>query len=169
MAAGRNPAQAGRLDTKYGRFGPKYGRLALITPLSRASQRYAAEIVDDPAAGTCNHAENKNCIPRAVIPAELAAFKAWRADKNEAAAIAALQEAVSALAFAPYNMPPMWYYPSRQCLGYALLNAAAPTGDAAAALEVFNEDLEEYPKNGYSLLGAAQVREGEGEREGERE
>ena len=125
---------------------------------ARAAQRHALEIVDDVAKTTCDLARNKGCIPRAVIPAELAAFRAWKVEKDGVAAIAALREAVAALAIAPYNMPPQWYYPSRQCLGFALLHAEKPAGDAAAALQVFLDDLEEYPKNGYSLLGAAQVR-----------
>ncbi len=45
--------------------------------------------------------------------------------------------------------PPFWYYPTRQSLGAALLAA----GTAEAAEGVYRRDLEDYPRNGWSLFG----------------
>ena len=49
----------------------------------------------------------------------------------------------------PYTEPPFWYYPTRQSLGAALLAA----NDAAGAESVYHRDLEDYPRNGWSLFG----------------
>ena len=46
----------------------------------------------------------------------------------------------------------------RPYLGAALLEA----GDAQGALEVFHQDLETYPENGWSLHGLAQAQAGLG-------
>ena len=52
----------------------------------------------------------------------------------------------------PYTEPPPWYAPPRQTLGAILLEH----GDAVRAEAVYREDLRQYPKNGWSLLGLAQ-------------
>jgi tetratricopeptide (TPR) repeat protein len=49
----------------------------------------------------------------------------------------------------PYREPEFWYYPTRQSLGHALLL----NKDFEAAVEVFNKDLENYPRNGWSFYG----------------
>jgi len=49
----------------------------------------------------------------------------------------------------PYTEPPFWYYPTRQSLGAALLAA----NDATDAESVYRRDLENYPRNGWSLFG----------------
>ena len=51
----------------------------------------------------------------------------------------------------PYMEPPYWYYPVRQSLGVALLQA----GRAKEAERVFRQDLAEHPRNGWSLFGLA--------------
>ena len=48
---------------------------------------------------------------------------------------------------------PNWHYPVRQCWGAVLLKA----GRAAAAEAVFRADLQQYMRNGWSLLGLVQV------------
>ena len=48
-----------------------------------------------------------------------------------------------------YDEPPPWYYPIRESLGAALLQA----GDAAAAEQVFREGLAHSPHNGRMLFG----------------
>ncbi len=48
-----------------------------------------------------------------------------------------------------YDEPPLWYYPIRQSLGRALLEA----GDAEGAERVYREDLDRFPANGWSLYG----------------
>jgi len=57
-----------------------------------------------------------------------------------------------------YNEPPTWYYPVRQSLGMALLAARQP----AEAERVYREDLERFPRNGWSLYGLAQSLELQG-------
>jgi len=52
----------------------------------------------------------------------------------------------------PYTEPPFWYYPTRHSLGKALLAA----GEAAGAEAVYRADLEQYPRNGWSLFGLLQ-------------
>lgn len=58
----------------------------------------------------------------------------------------------------PYIEPPAWYFPVRQALGAALLEAGKPA-DAEA---VYREDLRQYPKNGWSLFGLAQSLKAQG-------
>ncbi|MFL2755474.1 MAG: hypothetical protein ACJ0BF_05160 [Gammaproteobacteria bacterium] len=49
----------------------------------------------------------------------------------------------------PYTEPPFWYYPTRQTLGHVLLESEKPY----EAIKTFKEDLEDYPKNGWSYFG----------------
>jgi tetratricopeptide (TPR) repeat protein len=51
-----------------------------------------------------------------------------------------------------FTEPPPWYFPVRQALGAVLLQA----GRAAAAEQVYREDLQRNPRNGWSLFGLAQ-------------
>src|SRR5262249_890998 len=51
-----------------------------------------------------------------------------------------------------FTEPPPWYFPVRQALGAVLLQA----GRAREAEEVYREDLERNPNNGWSLFGLAQ-------------
>ena len=60
-----------------------------------------------------------------------------------------LEHAVSLQDALNYTEPPPWYFPTRQALGAALLEAARPV-DAEA---VYRRDLEENPANGWSLYG----------------
>lgn len=57
-----------------------------------------------------------------------------------------------------YNEPPTWYYPMRHSLGMALLAA----NQAKEAERVYREDLERFPRNGWSLFGLAQALERQG-------
>ncbi len=59
----------------------------------------------------------------------------------------------------PYMEPPPWYAPPRQTLGALLLKEDR----AEEAEAVYREDLRQYPKNGWSLLGLAQSLEAQGE------
>jgi tetratricopeptide (TPR) repeat protein len=56
-----------------------------------------------------------------------------------------------------FTEPPPWYYPVRQSLGAALLQAGRP----AEAEEVYREDLRRNPNNGWSLFGLAQALRGQ--------
>jgi tetratricopeptide (TPR) repeat protein len=57
-----------------------------------------------------------------------------------------------------YDEPPLWYYPIRQSLGRALLEAGRP----ADAEREYRLDLDRFPENGWSLFGltAALVAQG---------
>lgn len=60
-----------------------------------------------------------------------------------------LERAVAAEDELGYSEPPLWFFPLRQALGIALLRA----GDAERAEKVLREDLEKFPRNGWSLYG----------------
>jgi tetratricopeptide (TPR) repeat protein len=75
--------------------------------------------------------------------------------------IAELEAAVAIQDDLSYIEPPAWFYPVRQNLGAALLEA----GRAAEAEAVYRADLEQYPNNGWSLFGLAQSLEAQGKSE----
>jgi len=77
------------------------------------------------------------------------------------AGIAALEQAVALQDALTYMEPPPWYFPTRQALGAALLDA----GRAAQAEAVYRADLEQYPRNGWSLYGLAQSLAAQGKRD----
>jgi TolA-binding protein len=54
--------------------------------------------------------------------------------------------------------PPYWYYPVRQSLGAALLQA----GRAEDAERMFEESLEQFPKSGWSLYGLMKAQQAQG-------
>ena len=68
------------------------------------------------------------------------------------AAIEHFLQAVTAQDGLPYMEPPFWYYPTRQSLGMSLLKA----GRYAEAEAVYRKDLEDYPRNGWSMFGLIQ-------------
>ena len=77
-------------------------------------------------------------------------------------AVLAFEEAVALQDALPYTEPPFWYYPTRQSLGAALL---ASDRDAEAQA-VFEEDLEQYPMNGWSMFGLAEALRRQGDEAG---
>ena len=64
-------------------------------------------------------------------------------------AIVSFKEAVMLQDTLPYTEPPFWYYPTRQTLGHTLLMNKS---FEEAAL-VFEKDLRDYPRNGWSYYG----------------
>jgi tetratricopeptide (TPR) repeat protein len=70
------------------------------------------------------------------------------AEGNWADAVAALEEAVKGQEALPYTEPAYWYYPARQSLGVALINA----GRAQEAMDVLQRSLLEAPNNGWALF-----------------
>lgn len=80
------------------------------------------------------------------------------AEKRYDDAIGNFQVAVETQDELPYTEPPFWYYPTRQSLGKALLSAGKPA-DAEA---VYRADLDQYPRNGWSLFGLAQSLKAQG-------
>jgi predicted Zn-dependent protease len=63
-----------------------------------------------------------------------------------------LREAVAIEDKIPYDEPPGWHAPVRQALGATLLAARRP----ADAEQVYREELQRNPGNGWSLYGLAQ-------------
>ena len=110
-----------------------------------ANDAELAKLAFDPAGGT---AQQRLRVGLHHLRGELAAA---RGDLEAAAA--ALEEAVWVQDSMNYIEPPAWYFPVRQALGAVLLQ----DGRAAEAEAVYRKDLEQYPKNGWSLFGLAQA------------
>lgn len=87
------------------------------------------------------------------VAAELAAARG-----EHAAAISALREAVAIEDAIPYDEPPGWHAPVRHTLGAVLLDA----GRAGEAEQVYREELQRNPGNGWSLFGLARSLELQG-------
>ena len=83
----------------------------------------------------------------------LAKASVAQAKGDHAARIEHLRAAVDAEHNLPYMEPSFWWYPTRQTLAAALLKA----GRAAEAEREFRLDLEEFPRNGWSLFGLLQA------------
>ena len=81
---------------------------------------------------------------------------------DTANAVLAFEEAVTLQDALPYTEPPFWYYPTRQSLGAALL----ASNRLAEAQAVFEEDLEQYPMNGWSMFGLAEALRRQGDETG---
>ncbi|MGF1610888.1 MAG: tetratricopeptide repeat protein [Kiloniellales bacterium] len=62
----------------------------------------------------------------------------------------------------PYMEPPFWYYPVRQSLGAALLQAGRPE----AAAEAFEASLKRVPNNGWALYGLSEAQKAMGDAAG---
>ncbi|MDA0680388.1 MAG: hypothetical protein O3A13_12410 [Proteobacteria bacterium] len=92
-------------------------------------------------------------IADALIEGEIA-----MAEKRYADAVGHFRVAVDTQDELPYTEPPFWYYPTRHSLGKALLAA----DDAAGAEDVYRTDLNEYPRNGWSLFGLVQALNAQG-------
>ncbi|MFT5330814.1 MAG: tetratricopeptide (TPR) repeat protein [Parasphingorhabdus sp.] len=80
---------------------------------------------------------------------------------NPDLAVSHFERAVAKQDSLPYTEPPFWYYPTRQSLGQALLEAGRP----AEAEAVYRKDLEDYPHNGWSMSGLATALEQQGKME----
>jgi len=85
-------------------------------------------------------------IARRVLQGKLAGARG-----SEDAMVNHLRAAVELQDSLPYMEPPYWYYPVRQSLGAALLQAGRP----AEAETVYREDLAYFAENGWSLHGLA--------------
>jgi len=62
----------------------------------------------------------------------------------------------------PYLEPPYWYYPVRQSLGAALLQA----GRGEEAVRVFQRSLADVPNNAWSLYGLMEAQKATGDTAG---
>jgi tetratricopeptide (TPR) repeat protein len=86
-------------------------------------------------------------IARDVLGAKIALAR-----KDNAAAIAQLQEAVTVQDTLKYDEPEDWFFPVRESLGAVMLM----DGNAVGAEKVFREDLDRHPRNPRSLFGLEQ-------------
>jgi len=100
-----------------------------------------------------NKAKDIMVIAENVLGAKIAAAK-----HDTAGEIAMLKTAVSVQDSLKYGEPPDWFFPVRESLGAALLMK----GDAAAAEQVFRDDLERNPRNPRSLFGLQQALKAQG-------
>ena len=120
-----------------------------------AAQREADAIAElahtadfsDLAAGGVPAAEVL-AIARHVVRARIA-----QAQGDPAGAVTAFEQAVALEDQLPYTEPPFWYYPLRQSLGAALLQAGR-TDEAELA---FRASLARAPNNGWALYGLREV------------
>eukprot|EP00039_Didymoeca_costata_P006750 m.93031 g.93031 ORF g.93031 m.93031 type:complete len:591 (+) comp13377_c0_seq6:77-1849(+) len=125
--------------------------------LNRTALSLADKFTDLSIAAIMSNSTYPNLNYTVMIPSELKAARAWRVDKDHAKAIKHLEELVNADDYNPYMEPPLWYYPPRQCLGFALMHAPPPVRDITRALSVFQQDLSEFVENAWSLYGAAEA------------
>jgi tetratricopeptide (TPR) repeat protein len=100
-----------------------------------------------------NKAKDVLKIARDVLSAKVALAK-----KDNAGAIALLQNAVAVQDTLKYSEPEDWFFPVRESLGAALLI----NGDKAGAEKVFREDLDHHPRNPRSLFGLQQALKAQG-------
>ena len=87
-------------------------------------------------------------LARAVIEGRVT-----QAQGNLSVAIARFEEAAALQDTLPYTEPPYWYYPVRQTLAAALLQA----GRLPEAEDQFQRALKRAPANGWSYYGLLQV------------
>ena len=87
-------------------------------------------------------------IARTVVLARVA-----QASGNKVAAVARFERAAELQDALPYTEPPYWYYPIRQSLAAALLQA----GRYAEAERQFQRALARAPANGWSYYGLAEL------------
>jgi tetratricopeptide (TPR) repeat protein len=85
-----------------------------------------------------------------------------QAEGDHEQAVREFQVAVEIQDSLPYLEPPYWYYPVRQSLGAALLDA----GQAEEAEQAFREALVEAPNNGWALFGLMRAQEALGDEAG---
>jgi tetratricopeptide (TPR) repeat protein len=109
----------------------------------------ALEVPDFPGASLTRLANR-------ILAAELAGLR-----DNTERRIRGLEEAVGLQDKLPYMEPPYWYFPVRQGLGAALVQA----GRYAEAEKAYHEDLKRQPENGWSLFGLLQCLRARGDTE----
>jgi tetratricopeptide (TPR) repeat protein len=93
-------------------------------------------------------------LARTVIAARIAQ---GQGDFNTA--VARFEEAAAIQDMLPYTEPPYWYYPVRQSLAAALLQA----GRLAEAEEQFQRALKRAPANGWSYFGLVELYKARGD------
>jgi tetratricopeptide (TPR) repeat protein len=92
------------------------------------------------------------------IASDVLGAKIAMAKKDNAGAIAMLQDAVAVQDKLNYGEPPDWFSPVRESLGAVMLM----NGDSAGAEQVFRADLDRNPRNPRSLFGLQQALKAQG-------
>jgi tetratricopeptide (TPR) repeat protein len=144
--------------------GLAHARKGALDQAAREAQALHA-IALDPAMAQVSFFDINNAAAVLRVADALLRGELLRAQGRQDAAIAALREAAIAEDALAYNEPADWPLPVRPYLGAALLEA----GDAGAAAEVFAQDLQTYPHNGWSLFGLAQAQQKLGQADAARE
>ena len=90
----------------------------------------------------------------------LVTARVLQAKGNTRAAITNFRQAAELQDALPYTEPPYWYYPIRQSLGAALLQA----GRYADARQQFELALRRAPSNGWSYYGLAELHKARGDK-----
>lgn len=129
-----------------------YTRTCALTALNRLPEARAEKALFEQAAAAVpkdwrfgnNSAADILAIASRVLEAEMAA----REGRFEVA-VPKLQEAARLEDALKYDEPPDWIQPVRHTLGAVLLKAGKP----ADAEQVYRQDLQRYPGNGWGLLG----------------
>lgn len=124
---------------RQGEVGAASAEHAALVPLLATDMILELDGADYPASTILRVAES-------LVRGELA-----MAGGDVRSAVEYFEAAVATQDELPYTEPPFWYYPTRQSLGEALLAA----GDASAAEAVYRTDLEDHPRNGWSMFGLA--------------
>jgi tetratricopeptide (TPR) repeat protein len=97
------------------------------------------------------------------IAVQLVEAEIARAEQDDEGEIGHLQAAIAAQDALPYTEPPFWHFPVRQALGSAYLRMGQP-GPARTA---FEQDLQKFPNNGWSLYGLREAQIALGEEGGD--
>ncbi|HOX58900.1 MAG TPA: hypothetical protein P5205_16620 [Candidatus Paceibacterota bacterium] len=129
-----------------------FTRTSALIALKRIEEARAEKDAFDRAAGAVppgwqfgqNYATNLLTIARYVLAGEISA-QAGDLD----AAVISLREAARVEDTLVYDEPPDWIQPVRHTLGAVLLRAGQPI----EAAQVYREDLQRYPENGWALMG----------------
>mmetsp|Transcript_40784 Transcript_40784/g.130152 ORF Transcript_40784/g.130152 Transcript_40784/m.130152 type:complete len:678 (+) Transcript_40784:181-2214(+) len=136
---------------------------AKVRKAARAAERAAGRVPEDPQTRPGGGKGLWSSEGRRMTDLGVRMLRARMAivGRNLTGAESELREAVRIEDLGAYIEPPrLFHQPARQCLGTVLLAAKRP----AEAEAVFREDLEEYPANGWSLLGLRQSMERQAER-----
>jgi tetratricopeptide (TPR) repeat protein len=149
-------------DREYSRAIMHYARgLALLHRGDEAAARTELASLAGLKDGVSIRFLDENAYPASVllnIAHNLLEGELAMAGGDSDGAIGAFETAVTLQDGLPYMEPPFWYYPTRQSLGQALLDA----GRAAEAEAVYRQDLEDYPRNGWSMAGLIAALEAQG-------
>lgn len=137
----------GMAYTSQGKLALARQELQQLTLLARDSELAEVTIWD------INTTQSILQIASEVLSGELAAKQG-----NLDSAIAHLSQAVELEDALNYDEPADWSTPARQYLGAALITASRPE----EAEEVYRQDLEVYPDNGWSLYGLMQSLQAQG-------